>query len=105
MGLERCESLLQNECVERPPAPSPRKPFATIDARTWALGVVDGFYGRRSRPGVVDGFSYGSGRIEGQAAREQALTADDVLIKYRSPYREAQFRPVPQRVLKPKPSP
>ena len=73
----------------------PRKPFVTIDPRWWSLGVVDAFNGRKPQPGVADQFSYTSGRVEGEAARLQGKTVDSVLEKYRVPFREAHFRPVP----------
>lgn len=83
----------------------PSKPFVTIDPRWWALGVVDAFQGRAQRPGVVDGFSYSSGRVEGEAARLQGGSVDAVLAKYKVPYREADFRPLPPLVAPPKESP
>lgn len=76
----------------------PGKPFVTIDPRWWSFGVVDAFYGRGQRPGVTDGFSYTSGRVEGEAARLQGDSVDAVLAKYKVPYREADFRPLPPLV-------
>lgn len=73
----------------------PSKPFVSIDPRWWSLGVVDAFQQRAQRPGVVDGFSYTSGRVEGEAARLQGVPVDTVLAKYKVPYREADFRPLP----------
>lgn len=73
----------------------PRKPFVTIDPRWWSLGVVDAFNQRKPQSGVPDQFSYTSGRVEGEAAREQGKSVDDVLAKYRVPYREADFKPLP----------
>ena len=73
--------------------PTPKKPIATIDPRWWSLGVVDGFRGTHPQHAVVDQFSYFSGRVEGQAAKEQGRTIDDVLQKYGVPYRESHFRP------------
>ena len=58
---------------EDPPQPyKPTKPFVQIDPRWWSLGVVDGFKARPPQGGVSDQFSYTSGRVEGEAAREQA---------------------------------
>jgi hypothetical protein len=76
-------------------SPKPRKPYPTIDARWWSLGVVDAFNARPAQPGVADQFSYYSGRVEGEAAREQGQPVDAVLKKYRVPFREAHFRAVP----------
>lgn len=76
-------------------AKPPRKPFVQIDPRWWSLGVVDGFNGTKPQHGVADQFSYTSGRVEGQAAKEQGRTVDQVLEKYKVPYREAHFRPAP----------
>jgi hypothetical protein len=78
-----------------PPPPKRPKPFVSIDPRWWSLGVVDAFQKRAQRPGVVDGFSYTSGRVEGEAARLQGVPVDTVLAKYKVPYREADFRPLP----------
>lgn len=78
-----------------PPPGRRAKPFVSIDPRWWSLGVVDAFQGRAQRPGVVDGFSYSSGRVEGEAARLQGVPVDAVLEKHRVPYREADFRPQP----------
>lgn len=81
---------------EDPPKPYKRtKPFVQIAPRWWSLGVVDGFKGRQPQGGVVDQFSYFSGRVEGEAARQQGRTVDEVLAKYKIPYREANFRPYP----------
>ncbi len=77
------------------PAKPPRKPFVQIDPRWWSLGVVDGYNGTKPQNAVTDQFSYFSGRVEGQAAKEQGRTVDQVLEKYRVPYREAHFRPAP----------
>lgn len=76
--------------------PKPSKPFVQIDPRWWSLGVVDAFNGRQPQGAVVDQFSYFSGRVEGEAAREQGRSVDDVLAKYKVPYREADFRPMPR---------
>lgn len=81
--------------TERRAAPATDRFFVRIDERWWALGVVDGFHRLTPRPGVVDGYSYSSGRVEGQAAREQGSTVDVVLTKYKSKYREADFRAPP----------
>lgn len=81
---------------EDPPQPyKPTKPFVEIDPRWWSLGVVDGFKARPPQGAVTDQFSYTSGRVEGQAAREQGRSVDEVLAKYKIPYREADFRPMP----------
>jgi hypothetical protein len=74
---------------------TPKKPFVKIDPRWWSQGVVDGFNGTGSQRGVPDQFSYASGRVEGEAAKEQGRTIDQVLEKYNVPYREAHFRPMP----------
>ena len=81
--------------------PKPSKPFVQIDPRWWSLGVVDAFKGRQPQGAVVDQFSYFSGRVEGEAAREQGRSVDDVLAKYKVPYREADFRPIPKLDLPP----
>lgn len=83
----------------------PRQPFARIDPRWWSLGVVDAFNQRKAQPGVADQFSYTSGRVEGEAARLQGKSVDAVLEKYRAPYREADFRPLPPLGGPPKDSP
>ena len=59
----------------------PTKPFVQIDPRWWSLGVVDGFKARPPQGGVSDQFSYFSGRVEGEAAREQGRSVDEVLAK------------------------
>jgi hypothetical protein len=100
-ALAHRKCLLHIESMNQD-APKPRKPLVEIDARWWALGVVDGFNKRPSQFGVRDQFSYSSGRVEGEAAREQGRTVDEVLEKYRSPYREAHFRPAPLASQPPK---
>lgn len=92
---------------DNPSAPPPKrsKPFVTIDPRWWSLGVVDAFNQRKPQPGVTDQFSYTSGRVEGEAARLQGKTVDSVLEKYRVPFREAHFGPLPPLVAPPKDSP
>lgn len=67
----------------------------SIDARWWALGVVDAFHGRPIQSGVADQLSYTSGRVEGEAARQQGTSIDAVFERCRLPYREADFRPAP----------
>lgn len=82
---------------EHPPHPyKPTKPFVQIDPRWWSLGVVDGFNARPPQGGVSDQFSYYSGRVEGEAAREQGSSVGADLAKYDLPYREADFRPMPR---------
>lgn len=73
-------------------APS-RKPFVWIDLRWLSLGVLDGFNGARPQHAAADQFSYTSGRVEGKSARELGRTVDQVLEKYKMPYRAAHFRP------------
>jgi hypothetical protein len=91
---------------EDPPQPyKPTKPFVQIDPRWWSLGVVDGFKARPPQGGVSDQFSYFSGRVEGEAAREQGRSVDEVLAKYKIPYREADFRPMPRLDLPPEGTP
>lgn len=91
---------------EDPPKPrKPTKPFVRIDPRWWSLGVVDGFNARPPQGGVSDQFSYFSGRVEGEAAREQGRSVDEVLAKYKIPYREADFRPMPRLDLPPEGTP
>lgn len=81
---------VDGECYSLADKPyKPTKPFVQIDPRWWSLGVVDGFKARPPQGGVSDQFSYFSGRVEGEAAREQGRSVDEVLAKYKIPYREA----------------
>jgi hypothetical protein len=65
---------------------------SSTNLRWWSLSVVDAFRGKSSHRGVPDPFSYASGRFEGEVAREQGRTADEVLENARVPYREKDFR-------------
>ena len=85
-----------SEAPKRPHKPT--KPFVQIDPRWWSLGVVDGYKSRPLQGGVPDQFSYTSGRVEGIAAPEQGRSVDEVLAKYKIPYREADFQPMPPLV-------
>lgn len=77
------------------PGNSPPPGQVRIDERWWALGVVDAYNGVPPRAGIPDGFSYQSGRVEGEAARLSGQNADAVLIAHRSPFRAAHFLDAP----------
>ena len=69
--------------MEKPPA----QPVLTLDRRCWMLGAVDAYNGNPQREaGVSDTLAYASGRIEGQAWKEQGLNLADQLRKNRLPY-------------------
>ena len=56
------------------------------DRRSWMLGAVDAFNGNPQRQDVGDALAYASGRVEGQAWREQGLSLPEMLRKNRLPY-------------------
>ena len=45
--------------------------IVTQDSQSWAQGASDGFQNREKRDPVADPLAYASGRIEGEAWREQ----------------------------------
>lgn len=61
-------------------------PAVTLQRRSWMLGAVDAFNGRPAQVGVEDALAYASGRVEGEAWREQGLDLADMLRKNRLPY-------------------
>jgi len=65
-------------------------PEVTLERRSWMLGAVDAFNGNPHRAGVADTLAYASGRVEGQAWREQGLDLAEMLRKNRLPYPAAQ---------------
>lgn len=58
----------------------------SLQRRSWLLGAVDAFNGRQAQTAVEDPLAYASGRVEGQAWREQGLDLADMLKENRLPY-------------------
>jgi hypothetical protein len=69
--------------MEKPPNTPP--PILTMQRRSWMLGAVDAFHERAARAEIDDALAYASGRVEGQAWREQGLDLADMLTKNRLP--------------------
>lgn len=57
----------------------------TQERRSWRQGAVDAFKGEPPRADVVDPLAYASGRVEGQAWREQGRDLDKMLRLNRLP--------------------
>lgn len=63
-----------------------KEPHITQERRSWMQGATDAFNGRTAREGAADPLAYASGRIEGEAWREQGRDLAEMLRKNRLPY-------------------
>lgn len=58
----------------------------SLERRSWRQGAIDAFNGTPPRDDVADPLAYASGRVEGEAWREQGHDLDAMLRKNRLPH-------------------
>lgn len=82
-----CQSRVSvAECGMDGAAPSAQMPAVRYDLRSYLQGVRDAYAGKPNRAeSVADKLAYASGRVEGEAARLQGQSLEQLLEKARLP--------------------